>query len=147
MVEVIPKFEKVGEIEIPENEIKVEFARSSGPGGQNVNKRETAVRVIHIPTNLSVHAESERSQAQNKEKAMQILAGKLYKKLEEERQAKEKGMYISKSTQIEWGNQIRSYVLHPYKMVKDHRTNVETSNVEAVLEGGLKEFIEAEKSL
>lgn len=147
MVEVIPKFEKAGEIEIPESDLQIEFARSSGPGGQNVNKRETAVRVVHIPTGLSVHAEGERSQAQNKEKAISILTGKLYKKLEEERQAKEKGMYVSKSTQIEWGNQIRSYVLHPYKMVKDHRTGVESSNVEAVLEGDIEKFIEAEKSL
>lgn len=147
MVEVIPKFEKSGEIEIPEGDLQVEFARSSGPGGQNVNKRETAVRVVHIPTGMAVHAESERSQAQNKEKALAILTGKLYKKIEEERQAEEKGMYISKSTQIEWGNQIRSYVTHPYKMVKDHRTGVETSNVDAVLDGNLEEFIEAEKSL
>ncbi len=147
MVEVIPKFEKVTEIEIPEADIRYEFARSSGPGGQNVNKRETAVRVVHIPTNLAVHAESERSQAQNKEKALQILRGKIYKKLEEERTAKEKGMYISKTTQIEWGNQIRSYVMHPYKMVKDHRTNVETSNIDSVLEGEIDEFIAAEKAL
>lgn len=147
MVEVIPKFEKSGEIEIPEGDLQIEFARSSGPGGQNVNKRETAVRVVHIPTGLSVHAEGERSQAQNKEKAVAILTGKLYKKLEEERQAKEKGMYISKSTQIEWGNQIRSYVLHPYKMVKDHRTGVETSNVDAVLDGNIEKFVEAERGL
>jgi peptide chain release factor 2 len=147
MVEVIPKFEKAEHIEIPENDLRIEFARSSGPGGQNVNKRETAVRVVHIPTNISAHAESERSQAQNKERALQIVRGKLYKKLEEERLAKEKGMYISKTTQIEWGNQIRSYVLHPYKMVKDHRTDAETSNVDAVLEGRIDEFIEAEKGL
>jgi len=145
MVEVIPKFEKTSEVEIPENELKVEFAKSSGPGGQNVNKRETAVRLVHLPTNLAVHVESERSQAQNKEKALLILKGKIYKRREEERIAKEKGMYISKTTQIEWGNQIRSYVLHPYKMVKDHRTLVETGDVESVLEQGeLDEFIEAE---
>lgn len=147
LVEVIPKFEKMGEIEIPDTDLRVELSRAGGPGGQNVNKRETAVRIVHIPTNLSVHVTSERSQAQNKERAMQILTGKLYKKLEEERIAKEKGMYISKTTQIEWGNQIRSYVLHPYKMVKDHRTNVETSDVDGVLNGELDEFIEAEKSL
>ncbi len=149
MVEVIPKFEKVGkgELDIPESDIRVELSRSSGPGGQNVNKRETAVRVVHIPTNLSAQSDNERSQGQNKEKAMQILYGKIYKALEEERISKEKGMYISKTTQIEWGNQIRSYVLHPYKMVKDHRTNVETSNVEAVLDGDLDEFILAEQEL
>lgn len=147
MVEVIPKFEKPNEVKIPPEEIKVELSRSSGPGGQNVNKRETAVRLVHIPTNLSVHVESERSQAQNKEKAQTMLEAKLYKLLEEGRKAKEKGMYISKTTQIEWGNQIRSYVLHPYKMVKDHRTDVEVRDVEKVLDGNLEEFIEAEKNL
>lgn len=149
MVEVIPKFEKTNknDLDIPENDIRVELSRSSGPGGQNVNKRETAVRVVHIPTNLSAQSDNERSQGQNKEKAMQILYGKIYKALEDERISKEKGMYISKTTQIEWGNQIRSYVLHPYKMVKDHRTGFETSNTEAVLNGDLDEFIEAEKDL
>ncbi len=147
LVEIIPKFEKSGELEIPESEIRVEFARSSGPGGQNVNKRETAVRLIHIPTNLSAHADGERSQAQNREKAMQILRGKIFKALEEERVKKEGEMYISKTTSIEWGNQIRSYVFHPYKMVKDHRTGAETSNVDAVLDGEIDLFIEAEKDL
>jgi len=147
LVEVIPKFEKTGEVEIPEGDLRVELSRAGGPGGQNVNKRETAVRIVHIPTNLSAHATSERSQAQNKERAMQILTGKVYKRMEEERVAKEKGMYISKTTQIEWGSQIRSYVFHPYKMVKDHRTNVETSDVEGVLNGEIDEFIEAEKGL
>ena len=150
MVEVIPKFEKsskLSDLDIPDSDIKVELSRSSGPGGQNVNKRETAVRVVHIPTNLSAQSDNERSQAQNKEKALQILYGKIYKALEEERISKEKGMYISKTTQIEWGNQIRSYVMHPYKMVKDHRTGIETSNIDAVLGGELDEFIEAEKNL
>ncbi|KKT14441.1 MAG: Peptide chain release factor RF-2 [Parcubacteria group bacterium GW2011_GWC1_43_30] len=116
MVEVIPKFEKLGEIKIPPDDIKVEYSKSSGPGGQNVNKRETAVR-------------------------------KLYKLLEDERKAKERGMYVSKTTQIEWGNQIRSYVLHPYKMVKDHRTNVEVCDIEKVLNGDIDKFIEAERLL
>ncbi len=147
MVEVIPKFEKQDVFEIPPDEIKVEFARSSGPGGQNVNKRETAVRLIHVPTKISVHADGERSQAQNREKAFEILKAKLYKLREEERIAKERGMSISKTTDAEWGNQIRSYVLHPYKMVKDHRTGVETANVDGVLEGEIQEFIEAEKKL
>lgn len=151
MVEVIPKFEKIkggaDDIVIPDDELRTEFSRSSGPGGQNVNKRETAVRVVHIPTNLSAESQSERSQLQNKEKAISILKGKIYKAMEEQRISKEKGMYISKTTQIEWGNQIRSYVQHPYKMVKDHRTNVETSNVDGVLDGELDEFIEAEKDL
>jgi peptide chain release factor 2 len=147
MVEVIPKFEKVSEIKIPEDELEVTFQRSSGPGGQNVNKRETSVRIVHLPTKLSVHVESERSQAQNKEKALAIIGGKLYALREAERMAKEKGMYISKTTDVEWGNQIRSYVMHPYKMVKDHRTNIETSNIDNVLDGDLDEFIRAEASL
>ncbi|MDB5254054.1 MAG: prfB [Parcubacteria group bacterium] len=147
MVEVTPVFEKAGEMNIPPDDIRVETSRSSGPGGQNVNKRETAVRVVHIPTNLAVHVETERSQAQNKEKALAMLEAKLYKLEDDERKAKEKGMYVSKSTANEWGSQIRSYVLHPYKMVKDHRTNVETSQVDKVLNGELDEFIEAEKNL
>ncbi|MEK7148712.1 MAG: PCRF domain-containing protein [Patescibacteria group bacterium] len=150
MVEVIPDFKDGAndEIVIPADDIRVEFSRSSGPGGQNVNKRETAVRVVHIPTGVAVHVETERSQEQNRKKAVQILKGKLFKKKDEERKAAESGMYISKTTEIEWGNQIRSYVVHPYKMVKDHRTNVETSNVDAVLEDGeIMEFIEAEREL
>jgi len=147
MVEVIPKFEKIHETNIPEDELRFEFSRSSGPGGQNVNKRETAVRVVHIPTNLAVHAESERSQVQNKEHALQILKGKIFKLLEDERKSKEKGMYVSKTTQNEWGSQIRSYVLHPYQMVKDHRTDVEVRDIEAVLNGNLDEFIEAERGI
>lgn len=150
MVEVIPDFKAHGDddVMIPDDDIKIEFSRSSGPGGQNVNKRETAVRVVHIPTGIAVHVETERSQEQNREKAVQILKGKLYKKQDDERKAAESGMYISKTTEIEWGNQIRSYVIHPYKMVKDHRTGVETSNVDAVLEEGeLMPFIEAEREL
>lgn len=147
LVEVIPKFEKVTEIEIPEKELRIEFAKAGGPGGQNVNKRETAVRIIHIPTNISVHVSGERSQAQNRDKAMQILSGKIFKALEDARIKKEEGMYISKTTSIEWGNQIRSYVLHPYQMVKDHRTEVETSNVQAVLDGGIELFIDAERGI
>lgn len=147
LVEVIPKFEKVTDLDIPPSDIRVEFAKAGGPGGQNVNKRETAVRVVHIPTNLSVHVTSERSQAQNKEKALAMLKGKLYK-LEEERRKKEQaGLSVSNTTDIEWGNQIRSYVLHPYRMVKDHRTNVEIHDTDKVLEGGLDDFIEAEKGL
>ena len=147
MVEVIPKFEKLNEVKIPPEDIKTEYSRSSAPGGQNVNKRETAVRLVHLPTNLAVHVESERSQAQNRERAQRMLEAKLYKLLEAERTAKEKGMYISKTTQIEWGNQIRSYVLHPYKMVKDHRTDVEVRNVEEVLDGEIGVFLEAERDL
>ena len=150
MVEVIPKFEKQNEkdIELDEKDLKVELSRSSGPGGQNVNKRETAVRIVHLPTRLSAESDNERSQVQNKEKALSILKGKIFKALEEKRISREEGMYISKTMEITWGNQIRSYVLHPYKMVKDHRTEVETSDVNKVLEEGkIDEFIEAEKGL
>ncbi|MCR4334501.1 MAG: PCRF domain-containing protein [Patescibacteria group bacterium] len=148
MVEVIPKLDKTdNDIVIPDKDLEITTAKSSGPGGQNVNKRETAVRALHIPTKLSVHVDSERSQIQNREKAVEILKGKLYKLQEDERKAKEKGMYISKTTSIEWGNQIRSYVLHPYKMVKDHRTNIETSQVDKVLEGDIDQFISAEKNM
>jgi peptide chain release factor 2 len=147
MVEVIPKFDKEGEVKIPPEDIKIEYSKSSGPGGQNVNKRETAVRLVHIPTGIAVHVESERSQADNRSRAMEMLEAKLYKKLEDERKAKESGMYVSKTTANEWGSQIRSYVLHPYKLVKDHRTEVETSQAEKVLDGDLDMFIEAEKEL
>jgi peptide chain release factor 2 len=147
MVEFVPKFEEVTEIEIPEGDIRVEFAKSSGAGGQNVNKRETAVRVIHIPTNLSVHISSERSQQQNREKALALLSGKLYHRAKERQKQEESGLSVSTNTAAEWGSQIRSYVFHPYQMVKDHRTNVEMRDVDKVLDGDLDAFIEAEKIL
>ena len=148
LVEVLPKFGKLEEkdILIPDADLKIEFARSSGPGGQNVNKRETAVRIVHIPTGIAVHASGERSQEQNREQAMAILRAKIFKRAQEEKKSVEDSMKL-KNTEIEWGNQIRSYVLHPYKMVKDHRTNAETSNTDAVLNGDLDIFIEAEKDL
>lgn len=148
MVEVIPKFKK-GEIEaLPESEVRFEYSRSGGAGGQNVNKRETAVRAVHEPTGLAVHVSAERSQLQNRERALEILSAKVFHLRESLTNEEKEKMYVSKSTKVEWGNQIRSYVLHPYKMVKDHRTDVETSKVDAVLEDGeIDEFIEAEKNL
>jgi peptide chain release factor 2 len=149
MVEVLPKFSKLEEKDfvIPVADLKIEYSKSGGPGGQNVNKRETAVRLVHIPTGIAVHATNERSQEQNRERAMSILLAKIFKKAQEDKKSIEESLKLTRNTEIEWGNQIRSYVLHPYKMVKDHRTNVETSNVDAVLGGDLDIFIEAEKNL
>ncbi|MFA5936932.1 MAG: peptide chain release factor-like protein [Candidatus Paceibacterota bacterium] len=149
LVEVLPKFSKLEEKDflIPPSDLKIEYSRSSGPGGQNVNKRETAVRLVHIPTGISVHASGERSQEQNRERAMSILLAKIFKKAQEEQKTMEEIYSKNFNTEIEWGSQIRSYVLHPYKMVKDHRTNAETANVDEVLKGDLDLFIEAEKNL
>ncbi len=148
LVEVLPKFSKLEErdIAVPAEDLKIEFTRSGGPGGQNVNKRETAVRIVHIPTGIAVSASKERSQEQNREAAMAILRAKIFKQAEKEKKTIEESMKM-KNTEIEWGSQIRSYVLHPYKMVKDHRTGVETSNVDAVLDGEIDIFIVAEKNL
>lgn len=146
MVEVIPQFDHNDDtVKISPDEIDVEFTKASGPGGQNVNKRETAVRVVHKATKLSAFVSNERSQAQNKEKALEILKGKLFalRKIEEE--AKQSGMSISKTTSAEWGSQIRSYVMHPYKLVKDHRTKVETSDINGVLAGEIDMFIDSMK--
>lgn len=147
LLEVIPKFVASGEIEIDEKDVRIELSRSGGPGGQNVNKRETAVRVVHIPTNISAHVTTERSQQQNKERALELLKSKLYKFRLSQQEKEKESLMINKDVEAEWGHQIRSYVLHPYKMVKDHRTEVETSDVESVLEGELDEFISAEKRI
>ena len=147
MVEIVPKFEKPAEIDIPESDIRVEFSKSGGAGGQNVNKRETAVRVVHIPTNISVHISSERSQQQNREKALALLSAKLYHREEARRKKEAEGLSVSATTSAEWGSQIRSYVFHPYQMVKDHRTGVEVRDVDKVLAGDIDAFIEAEQKL
>jgi peptide chain release factor 2 len=144
-VEVMPKITKPEEEDLKVKPEDIEFAatRASGPGGQNVNRRETAVRIEHLATGIAVECSTERSQAQNREKALEILYSKLYQlKLQEH--VKEMSDLKGKKVSIEWGNQIRSYVVHPYQMVKDHRTGVETSDAQGVLDGDLDEFIEAE---
>ncbi|MCX7615968.1 MAG: hypothetical protein N2Z68_01045 [Patescibacteria group bacterium] len=130
-------------LNIPEKDLKIEFFRSSGPGGQNVNKVETAVRIVHLPTGLVASSQAERSQSQNREKALKILEAKLIQLMEKEKiQELDK---LKTKVKPEWGSQIRSYVLNPYKLIKDHRTGCETTQVERVLEeGDLDDFIEAE---
>ncbi len=144
LVEVIPEIKtEESEIKIRPEDLKIEFYRASGPGGQYVNKRETSVRITHESTGIVVSCQSERTQGDNRKQAMKMLYSKLYQLSQETREAelkKMKGVKISAS----WGNQIRSYILHPYKLVKDLRTGVESSNVEGILDGNLDEFIETE---
>ncbi|MCZ6818189.1 MAG: peptide chain release factor 2, partial [Calditrichaeota bacterium] len=139
---VYPEIEDNVEIKIDSNDLRVDTYRASGAGGQHVNKTSSAVRITHLPTNIVVQCQSERSQHRNKESAMKILMARLYQKKKEEEEAKlsefEKG-----KKDISWGSQIRSYVFHPYNMVKDHRTNTETSNVQSVMDGNIDEFIQA----
>jgi peptide chain release factor 2 len=142
LVEVVPDLDTDVEIEIKPEEIEVDVFKSGGAGGQHVQKNSTAIRLKHLPSGLVVTCQNERSQLQNRETAMRILRGRLYDlqlKKQEEEQARLKGQHVEAG----WGNQIRSYVLHPYKMVKDHRTSYEVGDVEAVLNGRLDHFIEA----
>jgi len=140
-VDIIPDIDKTVEIEINEQDLRIDVYRSSGCGGQGVNTTDSAVRITHLPSKIVVTCQNERSQIQNKEQAMKILKNKLYL-LEMEKKNKELQMIQGTYQNIEFGSQIRSYVMHPYSMVKDHRTNVETSNVQKVLDGDLDIFIE-----
>lgn len=139
---VYPEIEENIEVEIHDDDLQIDTYRASGAGGQHVNKTDSAVRITHKPSGIVVQCQSERSQHRNKDYAMKILRAKLYhKKVEEEREKMNK--MLQKQTEIAWGNQIRSYVLHPYSMVKDHRTDQQTSDVQRVLDGDLDAFVEA----
>lgn len=142
LVEVLPQVEQEVEVKIDPGDLKVETFRSSGPGGQHMQKTSTAVRLTHIPTGLVVSCQSQRSQHQNKEIALRILKTRLLG-IERDKRAEEKAKLRGERLSAAWGNQIRSYVLHPYKMVKDHRTGYETGNAAAVLDGELDELINA----
>jgi peptide chain release factor 2 len=141
-VDVIPQVEDDIEIEIKPEELRIDIYRSSGPGGQSVNTTDSAVRITHLPTGIVVACQNERSQLQNKNTAMKILRSRLYELKQQEKEAALSKEYGQKQ-KIEWGSQIRSYVMHPYSMVKDHRTDVETGNVVKVMDGDIDMFIEA----
>ena len=141
-IDIIPEFDNTINVEINEKDLKIDVYRSSGKGGQGVNTTDSAVRITHLPTKTVVTCQNERSQIQNKETAMKMLKAKLYL-IEQEKKNRELNAIKGTYQNIEFGSQIRSYVMHPYSMVKDHRTNYETSNVDKVLDGDLDQFIES----
>lgn len=140
---VYPQVDEKFEVEINDADLKIETFRASGPGGQNVNKVNSAVRITHLPTGLTVQCQSERSQYQNRENAMRVLIAQLYQRHKEEQEQRRLKEIESKKKSIEWGSQIRSYVMHPYNLVKDHRTGAQTANVQAVMDGEIDQFIRA----